>query len=225
MERKQQIYAALKPKVKSFGFTKKELMSVASIVDDNLALSEEATDEEVTNAIDEQIDAVVPVLKLGQSYASRIIDANKNPKPKNDEGDDGDKPSEPKGDDGNGDNDKFALLMKEFESMRQELAAFKSGRTTETRKSMLAAKVGKYGEYGKAKLRDFDRMSFKDDEDYDEFLNGVDAELKAIDKERTAKGLDALGNIPPGGGNAKDGDHKTMELDDAAIDKLIEGIN
>jgi hypothetical protein len=37
MDRKQQVLSKLKPKVKAFGFSKKELMSVAARVADNLS--------------------------------------------------------------------------------------------------------------------------------------------------------------------------------------------
>jgi len=233
MDRKQQIYAALKPKVKSFGFTKKELMSVAGIIDDNLTLPDDAKDEDVTNAIDEQIEAVVPVLKFGQSYASRIIDANKpdpKKKPKEDgngDDDDDDNPSagpKPKADD-KGDSETLKLLKslsEKFEKVESELSAIKTGKATETRRSKIEAKVKDLGEYGKQILKNFDRMSFKDEDDFEEFSSDVDEGIKAYNKERTEKGLDALGASAAGG--SKGGDHK-KELSDEGIDKLVDGIN
>lgn len=42
MDRKQQVLLKLKPKVKAFGFNKKELMSVAAKIADNLNSEEDA---------------------------------------------------------------------------------------------------------------------------------------------------------------------------------------
>lgn len=47
MDRKQQVLLKLKPKVKAFGFNKKELMSVAAKITDNLTSEEEASEEDV----------------------------------------------------------------------------------------------------------------------------------------------------------------------------------
>lgn len=230
MDRKQQIYAALKPKVKSFGFTKKELMSVAGLIDDNLTLSDDAKDEDVTNAIDDQIEAVVPFLKFGQSFASRIIDANK-PKPKDGDGDgDGDPNTppadpQPKPKDGDGDSETLKLLKtlsEKFENVQKELSDIKQGKTTETRRSKVQAKVKDLGEYGKQLLKNFDRMSFKDDEDFDDYVTEMEEGIKAYNKERTDKGLAALG--ASAAGHHQETDHK-KELTDAEIDKLVDGIN
>lgn len=229
MDRKQQIYAALKPKVKSFGFTKKELMSVAGLIDDNLTLSDDAKDEDVTNAIDEQIEAVVPFLKFGQSFASRIIDANKSQsKPKDGDGDgDGTTPPaepNPKPKDGDGDSETLKLfksLSEKFENVQKELSDIKAGKTTETRRSKVQAKVKDLGEYGKQLLKNFDRMSFKDEEDFDDYVTDMEEGIKAYNKERTDKGLAALGASAAG---HQETNHK-KELSDAEIDKLVDGIN
>lgn len=47
MDRKQQVLLKLKPKVKAFGFNKKELMSVAAKIADNLTSADDASDEDV----------------------------------------------------------------------------------------------------------------------------------------------------------------------------------
>ena len=52
MDRKQQVLLRLKPKVKAFGFNKKELMSVAAKIADNLTSADDASDEDVNAEID-----------------------------------------------------------------------------------------------------------------------------------------------------------------------------
>lgn len=60
--------------VTALGFSKDELKSLASDIDENLnTLEETATDEDVENAIKTAIDGVIPMLKLAQMQASRIV--------------------------------------------------------------------------------------------------------------------------------------------------------
>lgn len=60
--------------VTALGFSKDELKSLASDIDENLnAIEETATDEDVENAIKTAIDGVIPMLKLAQMQASRIV--------------------------------------------------------------------------------------------------------------------------------------------------------
>lgn len=51
MNRKQQVFVRLKPKMKAFGFNKKELMSVAAKIADNLTSEEDASEEDVNAEI------------------------------------------------------------------------------------------------------------------------------------------------------------------------------
>jgi hypothetical protein len=60
--------------VTALGFSKDELKSLASDIDENLnAIEDTATDEDVENAIKTAIDGVIPMLKLAQMQASRIV--------------------------------------------------------------------------------------------------------------------------------------------------------
>ena len=77
MDKTQQVLEVLKPRVKALGFNKKELEGVAKQIANNLNLSEDASDEDVTTAISTKIDAVVPFLQFGQSQANRVIESFK----------------------------------------------------------------------------------------------------------------------------------------------------
>ena len=55
MDRNKQVFLALKPKVKAYGFNRKELESVAANIANNLKLEENASEEEVNEAIEEAI--------------------------------------------------------------------------------------------------------------------------------------------------------------------------
>ena len=97
MDRKQQVFLKLKPKVKAFGFNKKELMSVAAKIADNLTSTDDASDEDVNAEIDTAIDAVLPYLQVSQSFANRVIEENRKKNDDDDEtdDDDDDEPSNP----------------------------------------------------------------------------------------------------------------------------------
>ena len=90
MDRKQQVLLKLKPKVKAFGFNKKELMSVAAKIADNLTSADDASDEDVNAEIDTQIDAVLSYLQVGQSFANRVIEENRKKNDDDETGDDDD---------------------------------------------------------------------------------------------------------------------------------------
>ena len=55
MDRKEKVLLMLKPKVKAFGFNKKELMGIAAKIADNLTSADDASDEDVNAEIEERI--------------------------------------------------------------------------------------------------------------------------------------------------------------------------
>lgn len=87
-KRQRKVLQMLKPKVKALGFNEKELKSVAAKIADNLTSEEDASDEDVNAEIETSIEAVLPYLVLGQSYANRVINDSK--KNVNEEDDDDD---------------------------------------------------------------------------------------------------------------------------------------
>lgn len=68
MNKKERLLAQLKTKAASFGFSKTELESIADAIGANPELTDDATDEAVSNAV----DAVLPLLKVSQQYGSRL---------------------------------------------------------------------------------------------------------------------------------------------------------
>ena len=83
----------LKPKVKAFGFNKKELMGIAAKIADNLTSADDASDEDVNAEIEERIDVVLPFLQVSQSYANRLAEDARRKKVDDDEPNDNDDPS------------------------------------------------------------------------------------------------------------------------------------
>jgi hypothetical protein len=59
--------------VTALGFSKEEIQSLASDMDKNLVISEDAADDDVENTINNAIETVIPVLKLAQASSFRIV--------------------------------------------------------------------------------------------------------------------------------------------------------
>lgn len=208
MDRKQKALLMLKPKVKQFGFNKKELQGIAAKIADNLASADDASDEDVNAEIEEKIDAVLPYLQVSQSYANRLVEEVRKQND-DDEPDDDDKPSgdrKPGSKNTKDDKDKnkdcdtapewATSLLKTVETLTSEITTLKGEKVASARKSKLEALLKDAGSYGKRTLKSFDRMKFETDEDFDEFFSDVEEDLKAYNQELADKGLENLNNPP-----------------------------
>jgi len=219
MDKKQLVLTALKPKVKAFGFDKNEVESVAATIADNLELTDEASDEEVTEAINKAVDASIPFLQISQKAVTRIVNAQ--PKP-TDKPEDKPKPSDKPEDKP----DEMPAYMKAFldaqkqsmDELKAELTAMKAKETASSRKARLEDVLQNTGAFGKSAIRQFERMSFKDEEAFEAYLTDVKEDIKTLNQERTEAGLSALGNPPSAGG--KKGEQETEVISDEAIEKV-----
>ena len=192
---KTKVLQALKPKVASLGFTKEELESVVDSISETL--QEDATEEQI-NA---QIDAVIPYLKLSQSAVTRIVNAKKKeekqPKApivsKTTETEEGADPE-----------DKFEKLLKVIEAQNAKIDALVNKDVTETRRSLYASKLKELPEIEqKSRLRLFDRMTFKDNEDFEQFISETEEETAELVKEFSEREVSAMGK-PLRGGKGSD---------------------
>ena len=233
MDRKQKVLLMLKPKVKQFGFNKKELQGIAAKIADNLTSADDASDEDVNAEIEEKIDAVLPYLQVSQSYANRLVeDARRKNGDDEPDDDDDDEPS-PKGNNrqtgskptNNKDENKDAPdwakgLLDTVETLRGEISTLKSEKTATSRKSKLAELLKDSGSYGNRILKSFDRMSFETDEEFDDFYSEVEEDLKAYNQERADAGLANLGNPPAAGGKGQGAGKEDEVISDAEVEAI-----
>lgn len=234
MDRKQQVLLKLKPKVKAFGFNKKELMSVAAKIADNLTSEDDASEEDVNAEIDTQIDAVLPYLQVSQSFANRVIEENRKKNDDDDEtGDDDDnEPSNPanrqpgsnkKNPKNKGKNDdapEWAKgMMQTIETLTGKISALEGEKLTTSRKAKLEALLKDAGTFGTRTLKSFNKMNFENDEEFEEFLSEVEEDLKAYNQERADAGLSTMGTPPAAGG----GKPKESEvITDSQLKELVD---
>lgn len=235
MDRKQQVLLRLKPKVKAFGFNKKELMSVAAKIADNLTSTDDASDEDVNAEIDTAIDAVLPYLQVSQSFANRVIEENrkKNDDDETDDDDDdgssnptnrqpGSNKKNPQNKGKNDDAPEWAKgLVQTVQILNDEIAALKGEKVTTTRREKLKSLLKDAGTFGTRTLKSFNKMKFENDEEFEEFYSEVEEDLKSYNQERADAGLSSLGN-PPGAGSKKQ--EKNEVLTDEEVIAIAKGL-
>lgn len=169
---KTKVLQTLKPKVASLGFTKEELESVVETISGTL--QEDATEEQI-NA---QVDAVIPYLKLSQSAVTRIVNAKKKEEP----------PKAPKAstttkeaEEGAEPEDKFEKLLKVIEAQNEKIDALVNKDVKTSRREVYVSKLKDLPEaIQKSKLKDFDRMNFKDQDDFDSFIQEAETDIPVI---------------------------------------------
>lgn len=236
MDRKQQVFVKLKLKAKALGFNVKELKGIAAKIADNLTSAEEASDEDVNAEIDTQIDAVLPYLQVSQSFANRVIEENRKKNDDNDEtdDDDDDEPSSttnrqpgsnkknPKNKGKNDDAPEWAKSMLDtVNALKDEVTTLKGEKVTTSRKAKLEAVLKDTGTFGTRTLKSFSKMSFENDDEFEEFLSEVTEDLKTYNQERADAGLSTMGTPPAaGGGKPKEDEPFSDNEIDAMADIL-----
>ena len=225
-KRQRRVFTLLRTKTKAIGLNRKELEGLALKIDKNLQLEEDASDEEVDAAIEEAIEAALPFLEVSQSVAQRSIQTALQRRQSQQDSDEDDEDDDSDDDDQNDDegNDRnprlrgkngkkskkhnteesaLMKLLKEqseaIKSLKGQIDTLQGDRVNETRRTKLKKLVENTGTFGKAVLKQFDLMTFKDDDAFDDYLDDVQKDLDDLNQERANEGLQKLGTTPPGG--------------------------
>jgi len=213
MDKKQLVLNSLKPKVKAFGFSAKEIESVAATIADNLTLDENASEEEQQAAVDTAVDYSLPFFKMSQQAVTRIVNAKA--QKHDDDADDDNKDDDPskrqqqqrRQKSNDQDDDQVPAwaqaLIEANNALKQEISSMKTEKTAASRKARLDEILKDAGTFGKSAIRQFERMTFANDEEFEAYLEEVKEDIKTINQERTAAGLQALGNPPSAGGGGQ----------------------
>lgn len=184
------------------GFSREELEGIAADVANNLELDEEASDEDVNAEIEKQVNAVLPYLKIAQKTAQRTIQSFKDSQDLDDDEvyDDDDDPAgnkkpirKPKREKDEQVPAWAQALITQNKALQTEILGLKSERENDGRRSKLKALLKDKGTFGKTVLKNFDKMKFENESEFDDFYDGVVEDLAAIDQERANEGLGKLG--------------------------------
>lgn len=198
---KDKILVALRNKYKNLGLGEKALEGIADL----LALT---TTEETQ--IDNAVAGVESLAKSIQGENDRVRTEtaakakaeNKGGDPPKVEPPKEDVPSWAKG------------LIEANQALVAKVNAIESGKTTESRKSILEGKLKDASPSIKSKiLKDFSRMNFEKDEDFDAYLTETEADLTTLNQEFTNQGF-ANGHVPPVAGSQAS--EKAIEAEIAA---------
>lgn len=220
----KQVLSILKPKCKALGFNSSELEGIAADIADNLELDEEASEEDINEKISAEVDSVVPYLKIAQKASNRVIQNYKNNKSNDDDNDD-DKAGEGKSNKPSEEADKIPTwaqaLIAQNKVIQTELVGLKSERVSDGRRAKLQALLKDTGVFGKNVLKNFDRMSFENESEFDDFYDGVIEDLSALNQERANAGLAKLGASSAQTVH-KDKEDKPEVLSDNDIEELAE---
>jgi len=194
---KTKVLVNLKPKALSLGFNPTELEGVAATIAANLTA--ESTDDE----IDAAVNAVIPYLQVSQSVSNRIINAEKTESTKalaKIEADKieaarllaGGKPPKP-----TEEKPQWAI------DLEAKMDLMNSGNVSKDRRAAYDASLtGLMPKQRDASLKAFDRMTFKDQADYDSYMVESAAGVLAINQELADEGLSKMAR-PAGGGSEK----------------------
>jgi len=222
MNLKELILKELKLKAKSFGFNEKELESVAAVCANNLTVTEETEESERDAAINKIIDeTAIPFLKASQSAANRAIEAYKKAHPSTDikkpEAEEEEEGKKKPGEETDEMPAWAKALQTKIESLEKENGELRNQRVSTGRKERLQELVKDTGRFGENFLKNFDRMTFKDDADFDEYLASVKTEVDGYKQDLANHGLESLGN-PPAPDKSKENDKKltASEIDAVA---------
>lgn len=234
---KERVQGRLKPKVKQFGFSKKVFKSIAAKIADKLEdLDESASEDDINAKIDEVIEDHLPYLALVQSSANEQLEEWKKAQQKDEideeEDDDDDSDSnrnnrhtksnrtKPADKGTSAQSKEMKELMDAVKALTNEVSSLKAGKTADTRRSKLEALLKDSGVFGKRTLKNFAKMNFDDEDDFEEYLSEVEDDLKAYNQERADAGLSSMGN-PPGGKGDKQ-ERKEEVFSDEEIDSLAD---
>lgn len=202
----KQVLSILKPKCKALGFNLEELEGIAADIADNLELDEEASEEEINEKISSEVEAVIPYLKIAQKASNRVIQNSKNNK--NPESDDNGKNAGQDGVDQEKEEEKVPVwaqaIITQQKAIQTELTGLKSERETDGRRSKLKALLKDTGTFGKSTLKNFDKIKFENEADFEEFYDGVVEDLATLNQERANAGLAKLGATAATSGNKKE---------------------
>lgn len=106
-------------------------------------------------------------------------------------------------------------LLKEqseaINSLKGQIDSLQGDRVQDSRRTKLKKLVDNTGTFGKSVLKQFDLMTFKDDDAFNDFLDDVQKDLDDINQERANEGLKKLGEVPAGKKN-KSPENKPVDV-------------
>lgn len=216
---KRKVLELLKPKTKMLGFSRKELAKVADVI--MAALPEEIDEADEESSINQKIDEYLPLLQFTQSATDRranSLNSHRNAPDFDDEpeddaddddADDGPITNQRKNRHSNDDFDEAPRWARRLLKMMEQ-----GSESSIKRRAKVEALVEDLGKMGKHYLRDFDRHSFKNEDEWNDYFADLKEEIAEYQQDMGRKALDGLSRpigAVPGKRFARRGDVMTDE--------------
>lgn len=195
MDITKQLLERLKTEAKQYGFSESELQAYAEGIAAGVQIKDDADDATVAAAVDAAVKGALPMLRLTQSAVTRQVALARSAWEKQQQTTT--KPEPPKQHDPNQkDDDALARITAMLEAQAKEISDLKANRVAQDRKGQLQKALDGTGAFGEREMKNFQRMTFKDDAEFDAYMSEVNESLAAYNKERSDAGLSALGSRP-----------------------------
>lgn len=220
----EKILAALKTKYSNIGFGDKAIQGVAAF------LATTVTEED---KIDDAVSGMEPLLKSFQGDVDkRVTDAvakakkefSKEPEKEPEK----EKKEEPKKVESKSDDmpEWAKSLIESNKSLTEKLSKFEGENTAKTRQQLLNEKLDGVSDIFKnATIRGFDKMQFKDDDEFTSYLAEVATDAENVKKEMSEMGISVIGASASKSLKSPDSNQKTKEATDAEIDLIYGKLN
>lgn len=214
----ERILKMLKPKVVSLGFNEKELESaVKGILKLNPDLEKEDTTDDAINAI---LDAVIPILGVGQQNSTRIINEFKKNQNQN-QSQNQKEETQLKGSGSENPQDLSALISEAVKGaitpLEEKISKLEGEKVRGTRASRLNEVVKGAGKFGEKILKDFTERTYKtfeNEEEFEAYLEETKKDVQDHVQEETNNNLNPLGNIGAGKRTISSGEASEEEIDE-----------
>lgn len=207
---KQKILSQLKTKYKDLGLSDKVLEAIA----ESIAAKNIEEDQ-----IDSEVEGVGNLLKTFQSDADKRVTDAVNKSKTQPEKKDEQAAQPPKGGE-NQNTDITKAIQDAISPLVQEITALKAGNVAKTRQQILETKLENANPALKSKiLKDFSRMKFESDEEFDTYVSETETDLADFSKQQNEQGLGGLGQPfrPSGGSTGKATEEEINAIADAII--------
>lgn len=210
---KEKIKARLKAKFSGVNLSQKRQDAIAD------KLAKKLTDESAETEIDEALDDLNEIYAFSDMAKSDDRTRTEDAKKKADEA--AAKAKEDKTPEPGADAPAWAkTLIETNNKLTERLNSLESGKTTESRRSQLEAKLKDAPEKLKTTyLKQFDRMNFKDDEDFTGFLTEVETGVNELVQDFSNSGLKGFGAPKTAGGKTPG-----KEASKEEIKSVVDGI-
>ena len=222
---KRKVLELLKPKTKMLGFSRKELAKIADVI--IAALPEEIDEADEESSINQKIDEYLPLLQFTQAASDRranslnnrrnVSDFDDEPEDDADDEPDDEPITKRKNRNSHDDFDEAPRWAKRLLKMVEQ-----GSESSIKRRAKVEALVEDLGSMGKHLLRDFDRHSFHNNDEWEDYFADLKEEVAEYLQESANRGLQTLSR-PAGAAPGKKHYRREEEMTDEEVIKLAKG--